>query len=74
MPLRRYIVHCADADSPRTRWVEGVTVEDAALAFLSEWNPAAPHEVVGLIVCHAANGEEHSVSVDRRRYDHPIHA
>lgn len=28
MPLRRYIVHCADGETPRARWVEGVTVED----------------------------------------------
>lgn len=63
MPLRRYIVHCADGDATRTRWVEGVTLEDAALAFLSEWWPDAPNEVVGLIICNASGGDEHCVSV-----------
>jgi hypothetical protein len=69
MAMRRYIVHCPDADSPRTRWVEGTTVEDAALAFLLDWNPDGPSDAVGLIVCNAVTGEEHGVRVRRPAED-----
>ena len=73
MAMRRYIVHCADGDVPRTRWVEGVTVEDAALAFLLDWEPDGRQEVIGLIVCHAASGEEQNVSI-RPRPREAVHA
>jgi len=64
MRLHRYIVHCLDGDTPRTRWVEGVTVEDAALAFLAEWAPPErPHDVGQLLVCDAVTGDETQLTV-----------
>lgn len=63
MRLRRYIVHCLDGDTPRTRWVEGASVEEAALTFLSDWAPERPHDVASLIVCNAVTGDEHEVRI-----------
>ncbi len=63
MRMRRYIVHCLDGDTPRTRWVEGVTVEDAALAFLSDWAPERPNDAARLIVCNAVTGDETQLTV-----------
>ncbi|MES2032988.1 MAG: DUF5961 family protein [Pseudomonadota bacterium] len=68
MRMRRYIVHCLDGDTPRTRWVEGVTVEDAALAYLADWEPERRHDAARLIVCNAVTGDETELTVTH--HDH----
>ena len=61
---RRFSVH-GDAEAPsRGRLVEGGSFEDAALAFVEAYHPAADaHDAVSLIVEDCATGERQCFTV-----------
>lgn len=63
---RRFTVHEASEDRARGRTVEAVSFEDAALAFLEHWHPAAmpDREDVTLIVTECDTGREHCLRLD----------
>ena len=62
---RRFEVHAAHEGRGRGHTVEGVSFEDAALAFVETWHPRVDAEGdVTLIVTECETGREHCLRID----------
>jgi hypothetical protein len=61
---RRFAVHGVAEASARAHLITGLSFEDAALAFVEDWHPAAKGEEVSLIVEDCETGERQCFRVD----------